>query len=62
MLEEETTFTCPYCGEDNSIVIDLSIGGQELIEDCVVCCSPMEIRYKVEDGEVASFGVDTTNS
>jgi len=58
MLEEETTFTCPYCGEDNSIIVDLLLDEKNLINDCVECCNAMEIRYKIEDGEIISFGVD----
>ena len=39
------------------MVIDLSAGGQEYIEDCEVCCRPIKIAYGVEDGEalIADF-------
>ncbi len=52
----EYSFNCPYCGEEISMVLDLSAGGQSYIEDCEVCCRPIEIRYAVEDDELASFG------
>jgi hypothetical protein len=46
---------CPYCGEEISMVLDLSIPRQRYIEDCEVCCSPIEVSYSVEDDELASF-------
>lgn len=45
----ETTVTCPYCGEENTIVIDASGGGdQEYTEDCQVCCKPWQVIVTVE--------------
>lgn len=49
---------CPYCGESIDIVIDLSAGGQSYVEDCPVCCQPIEISYDVEDGELQPVQVD----
>ena len=37
---------CPYCGEILEILIDNSAGNQEYIEDCQVCCSPIEISIQ----------------
>jgi len=37
------------------MVLDLSAGGQTYIEDCEVCCRPIEIRYTVTDEELESF-------
>jgi transcription elongation factor Elf1 len=54
----EYSFHCPYCGEEISMVLDLSAGGQSYIEDCEVCCRPIEIRYAVEEDELASFGAN----
>ncbi|MEN7343212.1 MAG: CPXCG motif-containing cysteine-rich protein [Pseudomonadota bacterium] len=34
---------CPYCGEPIDLVIDLSAGTSDYIEDCQVCCRPMHI-------------------
>ena len=34
---------CPYCGEACLLVIDPTEVGQELIEDCQVCCRPMRV-------------------
>ena len=46
----EHAFTCPYCWQTISMVLDLSISGQTYVEDCEVCCHPIEIRY-MSDGE-----------
>ena len=48
-------FTCPHCGERISMLLDLSAGSQSYIEDCEVCCNPIEVSYQVEEGRVVSF-------
>ncbi|MEQ1876921.1 MAG: CPXCG motif-containing cysteine-rich protein [Bdellovibrionia bacterium] len=55
MDQEEHGFQCPYCWESISMVLDLSIEGQSFIEDCEVCCNPIEITYAVDDGAVTDF-------
>lgn len=43
---------CPYCGETVEIVLDCSVATQQYIEDCQVCCRPIEIVADVdENGE-----------
>jgi hypothetical protein len=51
----EHSFTCPYCGEEISMVLDLSVHRQTYVEDCEVCCNPIEISYTVQDDALASF-------
>jgi hypothetical protein len=51
----EYFFACPHCWEQISMVLDTSVTGQTLIEDCEVCCHPIEVRYAVEDGAVSDF-------
>ena len=43
---------CPYCGEPLTLTVD-ELGGrrQEYVEDCAVCCRPIEVRVHVSDGE-----------
>jgi transcription elongation factor Elf1 len=55
----EHSFTCPYCGEEISMVLDLSVRGQTYVEDCEVCCNPIEISYSVQDGTLAEFAAKT---
>lgn len=48
--EIEAFFHCPYCGEQISMLLDLTAGGQSYIEDCEVCCQPIRLRYALEVG------------
>jgi len=48
-------FACPHCGERISMLLDLSAGSQNYVEDCEVCCSPIEISYRAEEGRIVSF-------
>ncbi len=51
----EHAFTCPHCGAHISMLLDISAGSQHYVEDCEVCCNPMEVSYQVEEGELAGF-------
>jgi hypothetical protein len=55
MEQEEHRFQCPYCWQNISMVLDLSVESQNFIEDCEVCCNPIEITYSVDDGAVMDF-------
>lgn len=46
MIETEQIH-CPYCGEPLEVAIDCSVGRQEYIEDCQVCCQPMTLTVVV---------------
>jgi hypothetical protein len=37
------------------MVLDLSVSKQTYVEDCEVCCNPIEISYSVEDDELTGF-------
>mgnify|MGYP001942347391 CR=1 FL=1 len=37
----EKTIGCPYCGESIKVLIDTSELQQQYIEDCQVCCKPI---------------------
>lgn len=39
--------SCPYCGESVALTVDPSVGDQHYIEDCWVCCRPIEVFLKV---------------
>lgn len=58
---ELQTITCPYCWESIDITLDLSVEEQQQVEDCSVCCRPIVIRYRAEDGELASLDVAAEN-
>jgi hypothetical protein len=55
----EYFFVCPYCGEQISIVVDLSVRRQTYIEDCEVCCKPIEISYALRGATMADFDART---
>ena len=46
------SITCPYCWETIEITLDLSIDEQRYVEDCSVCCRPIVISYRAEDGSL----------
>lgn len=57
----EHFFQCPQCWEDISMLMDTSISRQVYIEDCEICCNPIEIRVQFEDGQLQNFeaqGID----
>ena len=39
----EKSIGCPYCGETIKILIDSSDIEQQYIEDCQVCCKPINL-------------------
>ncbi|MGD8415992.1 MAG: CPXCG motif-containing cysteine-rich protein [Pseudomonadales bacterium] len=41
---------CPYCGEYIEVIIDLSVDHQEYVEDCSVCCRPIVMNVRADDG------------
>jgi hypothetical protein len=46
----EVDAPCPYCGEPTTITLD-EAGGRS-VEDCVVCCRPIDVFTSIdEDGE-----------
>src|SRR5688572_24894274 len=42
------TVACPYCGEPFETRVDASAGGASYIEDCQVCCQPIEMILEVD--------------
>jgi len=47
---------CPYCGESFETAVDLSAGSFSYVEDCQVCCQPIELAGEVDaDGALAGL-------
>ena len=61
MTEVEHFFVCPYCGENISMLIDLNFNNQKYIEDCEVCCRPIELSFSVSDNMVNSWEASRTD-
>lgn len=45
---EMHTIECPYCGEPFEMRVDLSAGTSNYIEDCRVCCQPIELDVEID--------------
>lgn len=50
---ETVSATCPYCGQSIVLQVDCGEIGQRYVEDCPVCCRPMDVVI----GEAADEGV-----
>jgi len=48
-------FLCPHCGERISVLLDLTASFQRYVEDCEVCCNPVEIIFRTDEGVIVSF-------
>lgn len=57
----ECTVSCPFCAETITLLVDASAGSQEYIEDCQVCCRPMQVTLEADDGEIRSLAVDAAS-
>jgi transcription elongation factor Elf1 len=51
----EYFFTCPYCWQEISMVLDVSEPHQIYVEDCEVCCKPIEVEYTLQHDTVSDF-------
>jgi hypothetical protein len=47
---EFVVVSCPYCGEGFETSADASGGPCKYVEDCQVCCQPIEMELRVDDG------------
>ncbi|PWQ95493.1 CPXCG motif-containing cysteine-rich protein [Leucothrix pacifica] len=54
-LLQEEEISCPYCGEPLDVLIDPQDVGQEYIEDCQVCCRP--INFMITEDEMGEMRV-----
>lgn len=45
---ESVHIQCPYCGESIELVVDCSLEQQTYIEDCEVCCRPINLTVSVD--------------
>ncbi|MCC4213557.1 CPXCG motif-containing cysteine-rich protein [Leeuwenhoekiella parthenopeia] len=52
---EEHFFQCPYCWEEISMLLDTSVSYQVYVEDCEVCCNPIELSVRYEEQELTAF-------
>ena len=55
----EHFFQCPYCWEEISMLLDPSVEEANYIEDCEVCCNPIQVTASFEEGELTSFQAES---
>lgn len=55
----EHVFQCPYCWEEISMLLDASVTSQTYIEDCEVCCNPLELYVRFEENELIEFSANS---
>ncbi len=53
----ESVVQCPYCWERFTLLVDASITQQEYIEDCEICCRPIDFEIAVDEFGAATVRV-----
>lgn len=48
-------FQCPHCWEEISMLIDYSQKYQDYIEDCEVCCNPIQLIISIENHKITGI-------
>ncbi|MEM9665640.1 MAG: CPXCG motif-containing cysteine-rich protein [Bacteroidota bacterium] len=55
-MEHEHHFTCPYCWETISMLLDVTVMGRQVyVEDCEVCCNPIQLAYASDGAALTAF-------
>jgi len=50
----EVRVQCPYCWERFVLLVDASVDQQEYVEDCEICCRPIDFSIDIDaDGRPA---------
>ena len=53
---EWVAILCPYCWERYETQVDVSAGGCTYVEDCQVCCQPIQLTAEVDaDGRLRAI-------
>ena len=55
MFEVEVPFSCPYCAAPITMLLDPTAPAQTYVEDCEVCCNPIEVSYQSDGEDVTAF-------
>ena len=56
-MTDSISIECPHCGESFSLALDVSEGTAEFTVDCEVCCRPMTVTVRIDDGEITGLDV-----
>jgi len=55
----EHYFDCPHCWENQLKMVDPSVCNQFFIEDCEVCCNPLEFKISISNNYLTEFSVNS---
>jgi transcription elongation factor Elf1 len=55
----EYFFQCPHCWGSISMLIDVSQTSQSYIEDCEICCNPIQVSVTAENHKIVSFQAES---
>ena len=53
----EESVQCPYCWQNFTLLIDASVELQQYIEDCEVCCHPIDFIVRIDDQDQARIQI-----
>lgn len=56
---QDRAIDCPYCGESIDILLDPSFSEQSYVEDCQVCCRPINISFSIDPAGELSLSATT---
>ena len=54
---EEINLICPCCWEEIKLYLETDIGDEKItvVEDCIVCCRPIEITYAISENKIENY-------
>jgi hypothetical protein len=55
VFEVEIELSCPYCAAPVTMLVDPSVPSQTYVEDCEVCCNPIEVSYRSDGEAITAF-------
>ena len=53
----EQAYNCPFCAAEVSSLLDPSLAHTSYIEDCEVCCRPLQFEVGFENAQLTHFQV-----
>tara|TARA_A100001011_G_C14261737_1_gene822746 strand:+ start:1225 stop:1407 length:183 start_codon:yes stop_codon:yes gene_type:complete len=56
----EKYFQCPHCWQEQLKLIDPSEKNQNFIEDCEICCNPIDFEILINYNEIVDFQIKKT--
>ena len=53
----EKYFQCPYCWQEQLKLVAPSIRNQNFIEDCEICCNPIDFQILINHNDIVDFQI-----